>query len=61
MNFEKTRLKFDTTKLIKDYQDFITKNEFVTDDKTLVDFNAICINRKEIFFLYLKVLKMQIR
>ena len=47
MNFEITRLKFDTTKLIKDYQDFITKNEFVTDDKTLVDFNAICINRKE--------------
>ena len=39
-------LNIDIEKLKMDYAVFLKNNEYVTDDKTKVDFNAICINRK---------------
>ena len=39
-------LDIDVQRLEADYDNFLKDNEYVTDDKTKIDFNAICINRK---------------
>lgn len=39
-------LFIDVNSLYKDYNNFLEKHEFSTDDKKNIDFNAICINRK---------------
>lgn len=38
-------VEIDVTRLEADYDNFLKDNEYVTDDKTKIDFNAICINR----------------
>ena len=44
-HFKHVKLGIDIDKLGKTYLDFRSKLGFRTDDKTLRDFNAICINR----------------
>ena len=39
-------VEIDVSRLEADYDNFLFNNEYVTDDKTKIDFNAICINRK---------------
>lgn len=39
-------LLINVNSLYKDYNNFLEKHEFSTDDKKNIDFNAICINRK---------------
>ena len=43
---EEHDMKFDVHKLYSDYKNFIKQYEHSTDDATLVDFNAVCVNRK---------------
>ena len=43
---EEHDMKFDVHKLYADYKNFIKQYEHSTDDATLVDFNAVCVNRK---------------
>jgi len=45
MYFKKYNLKIDIEKLGKAYFDFKHHLGFKTDDKSLIDFNAICVNR----------------
>ena len=43
---EEHDMKFNVHKLYADYKNFIKQYEHSTDDATLVDFNAVCVNRK---------------
>ena len=45
MHYREHPLNIDIDRLGKCYLDFKSKMGFKTDDKTLIDFNAICINR----------------
>jgi len=45
MYFKKYNLKIDIEKLGKAYFDFKHHLGFKTDDKSLIDFNAICVRR----------------
>ena len=44
-HYEEVELNVDTERLGKEYLDFKHHLGFKTDDKTKIDFNAICINR----------------
>ncbi len=41
-----TDLKVDVEKIYQEYENFLLTHEHATDDSSLIDFNAICINRK---------------
>ena len=45
-HIEEYNMEFDIHKLYADYKNFVKKHEHVTDDATLIDFNAVCVNRK---------------
>ena len=45
MYYKKVNLNIDIERLGKEYLDFKYHLGFRTDDKSLVDFNDICINR----------------
>ena len=45
-HYEEIPLSIDTERLGKEYLDFKFHLGFKTDDKSKIDFNAICINRK---------------